>query len=284
MGFLAVGFSKAKRAPFYDQFRDWIAAGKQGQMAWMEKYVDLRESPSNLLDECQTVITLAHGYSQDKPCTPDGLSVARYTEPGKKDYHDRLRDKIKRLARIIQDQYPGHKVRFCVDSAPILERSFAYSSGIGFMGRNNMFIIPGYGSYLFLAEILTTVPFSISHIKPMENQCGSCVRCLEACPTGALEGQFSLNATKCLSYLTVEYEGVYECGTGEKMGNCFFGCDVCQEVCPFNGRMGLADISLPPSDEIINMSPKDFKNRFAHTAFQRSGLDRIKRNIRAIKE
>jgi epoxyqueuosine reductase len=283
LGFLAVGFCRAKRAPFYDQFRDWIDAGKQGQMGWLEKHIDLRESPSKLLDDCQTVITLAHGYSPRKPSTPDGLSVARYVEPGKRDYHDRLRDKIKGLVRIIQDKYPGHKARICVDSAPILERSFAYASGIGFIGRNNMLVIPGYGSYLILAEILTTVPFPISPVKPMGNQCGSCERCLEACPTGALEGPFSLNASKCLSYQTVEYDGALEYGTGEKMGNCFFGCDVCQEVCPFNEGMGLTDISLPPSDEIIEMGPEVFNNRFSHTAFQRAGLDRIKRNVRAIK-
>ena len=114
-------------------------------MDWMGRHLDLRKNPAKLLEGCQTVISLAYPYSPEKPCTPEGFSAARYSEPHKVDYHDRLRKLAKIMAAAIKQQYPGTKTRVCVDSAPILERSFAYCSGMGFIGKNNMFIIPGYG-------------------------------------------------------------------------------------------------------------------------------------------
>jgi len=117
----------------------------------------------------------------------------------------------------------------------------------------------------------------------MENQCGSCTLCVEACPTGALEMPFSLNASKCLSYLTIEHSGEIDGKTAKKMRNCFFGCDVCQEVCPFNEETALGDISLPSTEEILGMKEMGFEERFGKTAFARAGLEKIKSSIRAIK-
>jgi len=283
LGFTAVGFSHPGAPLFFDQFRAWIAAGKQGDMNWIGRRMELRENPGKLLEGCRAVITLAHPYSSRKPFTPDGFAASRYTEPGRADYHDRLRLLAKTLTQSIVEDHPGTRIRVCVDSAPILERSLAYASGIGFIGKNNMLIIPGQGSYFFLTEILTTAPLEFSKAETMENQCGSCNLCVEACPAGALEMPFSLNASKCLSYLTIEHGGEVDSKTGKKMGDCFFGCDVCQEVCPFNEETALRNISLPSTEEMLRMKEKDFEERFGKTAFARAGLEKIQSNIRAIK-
>ena len=274
-----MGLSRPERPLFFDEFCLWISAGKHGEMAWLERYQALRENPTGLLVGCETVISLAYPYSSKKPITPDGFTAARYTEPWKGDYHDRLRKMARRLARSLVEWYPGTKTRVCVDSAPILERSFAYASGMGFIGKNNMFIVPGYGSHIFLAEILTTAVLALSNNPPMKNQCGACNRCLELCPTGALEGPFSLDASKCLSYLTIEYGGAVDRQTGRKMSRCFFGCDVCQEACPFNEGGSLTDPCLPSTEEILAMGARDFEKRFENTAFARAGLEKVKSNI-----
>ena len=146
-----------------------------------------------------------------------------------------------------------------------------------------MLILPGYGSYFFLAEILTTASFEFPTTEPVANQCGSCTRCMDACPAGALERPFFLNASKCLSYLTIEYKGMVNSETGRKMGDCFFGCDICQEVCPFNEGHISRDISLPSTDDMLKMHTKDFKKEFGASAFGRAGLEKLKGNILAVR-
>jgi len=282
LGFVALGFSPPGEPLFFDRFCAWISAGKQGEMDWMGRHLDLRKNPARLLEGCQTVISLAYPYSQKKPCTPEGFSAARYSEPHKIDYHHRLRNLAKILGSAVKQQYPGAKTRVCVDSAPILERSFAYSSGIGFIGKNNMLIVQGYGSFLFLAEILTTVSIPHPETEFMESRCGSCTKCIDACPTGALEAPYSVNASKCLSYLTIEKSGTVDDDTGEKMGNCFFGCDICQEVCPLNEADKSKAEVLPSINAILNMGDETFKETFGKTAFARAGLSKIKGNIYAL--
>ena len=278
LGFVALGFSRPGEPLFFDRFCAWVSAGKQGEMDWMGRHLDLRKNPAKLLEGCQTVISLAYPYSQKKPCTPEGFSAARYSEPHKTDYHDRLRKLAKILGRAVKQQYPGAKTRVCVDSAPILERSFAYSSGIGFIGKNNMLIIPGYGSFLFLAEILTTAAIPYPEAEFMESRCGSCTKCIDACPTGALEAPYSVNASRCLSYLTIEKSGTIN-DVGKKMGSCFFGCDVCQEVCPLNEVDKSKAEVLPSINAILNMGDETFEETFGKTAFARAGLSKIKGNI-----
>jgi len=283
LGFVAVGFSRPERPLFFDKFRLWISAGKQGGMSWLARNLDLREDPVKLLDGCQTVITLAYPCSSKKPSTSDGFTAARYTQPREIDYHERLGKLGRRLAHQIVEWFPGSKTRICIDSAPILERNFAYASGIGFIGKNNMLIVPEFGSYIFLVEILTTVTLSFPEIEPMDNQCGTCTSCVDACPTGALEKPFSLDARKCLSYLTIEDPGDIDSETGRKMGRCFYGCDICQEVCPHNDESMSKDVSLPSTEEILNMGEGQFKEKLGKTAFARAGLEKLKDNIRIVR-
>lgn len=243
----------------------------------------MRKSPARLLDGCQTVVSLAYPYSAKKPSTPDGFTTARYAEPNKRDYHDRLRPLAQQLAHSIVEWYPGSRTRVCVDSAPILERSFACASGMGFIGKNNMLIIPEVGSYVFLVEILTTAFLSVSDHEPMENQCGACSRCIDACPTGALDGPFSMDASRCLSYLTIEDRRDIDREVGRKMGNCFFGCDACQEACPFNEEASSRDLCLPSTAEMLSMDARGFEERFGKTALTRAGLEKVQGNIRAVR-
>ena len=283
MGFVAVGFSRPGKPLFFDAFCDWVESGRQGEMQWLAKHLDLRENPERLLEGCRTVISLAFPYSSKKPATSDGYTASRYSEPKKPDYHHRLRKAGKRLTHIIADLYPGSRTRICVDSAPILERSFAVASGTGFIGKNTMFIVPGHGSYLFLMEILTTAILPSRKHSFMDCRCGTCTRCVDACPTGALEAPFSLNASKCLSYLTIERRTPVAGEIGRKMGHCFFGCDVCQEVCPFNSGAPDVETSLPSTDDILKMNTDDFEREFGKTVFARAGLQKIKRNIEAVR-
>jgi epoxyqueuosine reductase len=281
LGFIAVGFSNPQRPIYFDSFLHWLREAEIGDMAYLKRNIDIRRDPKRLLDGVKTIISLAYPYPAGKPSTPDGYTVSRYSTPLKKDYHLRLRALGKQLCAFITEIFPGSRSRICVDSAPILERSFAEASGIGFIGKNNMLIVPGHGSYCFLGEILTTAEFSIPPFRGPENRCGSCTECIDSCPTGALKAPFYIDVSRCLSYLTIESRGDIAKEIGGKMGNTFFGCDACQEVCPFN-KKDLAIVSLPSTDTILGMTERDFKRTFVKTAFERAGLKRLKRNIEAL--
>ncbi len=283
LGFVAAGFSPCDVPLFFDAFCSWVDAGKFGQMTWVKRHRDLRKDPGRLLENCRTIISLAYPYRSKKPYTPDGFSVSRYSEPQKEDYHLRLRRKAEQLAARIRSSFPEAKTRVCVDSAPLLERSFAYRSGLGFVGKNNMLIVPGKGSYLFLTEILTTADLPFENVeRSRKDPCEGCTRCLDACPTGALTGPRRFDASKCLSYLTIEHDGKLDFGTGKRMGGCFLGCDICQEVCPYNKIEGDGEIILPGANDFLGMNDDAFETLFGKTALARPGLKRIKRNIRAI--
>jgi epoxyqueuosine reductase len=283
LGFIACGFSEPKRPLYFNQFSAWISDRKNASMSWLERNMDVRADPSRLLSGCRTVITLAYPYSSKKPGTVDGFTVSRYSQPGEADYHIRLKDLCSVLLGVVEEAYPRSHSRICVDSAPLLERSYACSAGIGFIGKNNMLIIPGYGSYVYLAEILTTAPIDMASLEPMENRCGTCTLCVDSCPTGALERPFCLDASKCLSYLSIEDKGKIDKETGIRMGDCFFGCDRCQEVCPLNGKEGSTLNSLPSTDAFLEMDDHEFERRFGKTAFARVGLEKLKTNIQGVR-
>lgn len=283
LGFIAIGVSRPDKPPYFDQFAAWLSDAKHADMIWLERSREARANPLNLLDGCKTIISLAYPYPAQKVGTLDGFTVSRYAQPPLEDYHIRLKRLCRELSGIIEDMNGGEKTRICVDSAPILEKSYACAAGIGFIGKNNMLIIPVYGSYFFLAEILTSAPMKQSHVEAMENQCGECTRCIDACPTGALEKPFYLDAAKCLSYLTIEHKGSLGGDYGSKMNDCFFGCDRCQEACPFNEEEGSTKVLLPSTETFLRMDERLFQEKFGKTAFARAGLEKIKSNIKAVK-
>jgi epoxyqueuosine reductase len=280
LGFIAIGFSRPRVPPYFQAFKSWIARGDHAGMNWLEKHTTIREDPTRLLEGCRTIISLAYPYSAEKPCTADGFSVSRYARPDQADYHDRLRGLCRPLTTLITSSGARARTRVCVDSAPILERSFAQAAGIGFFGKNNALIIPGYGSYFYLTEILTTAAWECPPARPMENRCESCVRCLEACPTGALEAPFRMDASKCLAYLTIEHPGPIKKAFAADMGDCFFGCDRCLEACPFNGTETGEGVVLPATEAFLEMTEDEFQGRFGRSALGRAGLSKIQENIR----
>ena len=280
-GFIAVGFSKPTTPLHFDFFCRWLQETEMGNMNYLKRNIDIRRDPSELLKGLNTIISLAYPYPASKPSTPDGYTTSRYSTPQEEDYHLRLKKLGKQLCGIITEIFPESKSRVCVDSAPILERSFAVMSGIGLIGKNNMLIVPGYGSYCFLVEILTTAQFTIPFVNGAENRCGSCTKCIDMCPTGALKAPFYIDVSQCLSYLTIEAKDAIDKETAEKMGNTFFGCDVCQEVCPFNKKES-GVVALPSTKEILAMTEIDFKTIFGKTAFERAGKEKLKKNIQAL--
>jgi len=282
LGFIGIGFSSPSKPPFLDEFKSWLSDRKNADMSWLERNLQLREDPSLLLEGCRTIISLAYPYPSNKPCTTDGLTVSRYSRPDREDYHYILKKICEKIVNILKEHDRASKARVCIDSSPVLERSIAWSAGIGFIGKNNMLIIPGHGSYLYLAEIFTTVPLDAPPARTTDSQCGSCTRCLDACPAGAIERPFSINASRCLSYLTIEYKGQVGVVEGNKMGDCFFGCDRCQEACPFNAQDNSTVTVLPSSHKILDMQEDEFAMRFGRTALKRAGLEKIKGNLKAI--
>lgn len=280
-GFIAVGFSRPSTPLYFDFFCHWLNEIEIGNMNYLKRNIDIRRDPPRLLKGLKTIISLAYPYPASKPSTPDGYTTSRYSTPQEEDYHLRLKKLGKQLCAFITEIFPESKNRVCVDSAPIFERSFAEMSGIGFIGKNNMLIVPGYGSYCFLVEILTTAQFAIPFFNGAENWCGSCTKCIDMCPTGALKAPFYIDVSQCLSYLTIEAKDTMDKETAEKMGNTFFGCDVCQEVCPFN-KQESGVVVLPSTKEILAMTEIDFKKIFGKTAFERAGVEKLKKNIQAL--
>ena len=169
----------------------------------------------------------------------------------------------------------------------ILRRSLRKASRgkavLGFIGKNTLLVIPGYGSYFFLVEILTTAPLQHPIVEPMAISVAPAPLCMEACPTGALEKPYHLDASKCLAYLTIEYKGEISPALGPEMRKCFLGCDRCQEACPFNKGALAVNVAMPSADEILLMGEEDFEKTFGKTSLARPGMEKIKSNIRAAR-
>lgn len=280
LGFIKIGFTLPGCPPFFNSFEDWVSQKRYGDMDWITRHVELRKNPQLLLKGCKTIISLAYPYSGKIPTSPDGLRAARYTQGLEEDYHSRLKRLAKVLADLISEIFPGARSRICVDSAPVLERSIAYTAGLGFFGKNTMLIIPDYGSYFYLLEIFTTAAIPFKRLEPIESKCGQCTKCLDACPTGALSIPYTHHSESCLSYLTIEWKGQLKRELARSMGRCFLGCDVCQEVCPFNKMSIETEIVLPTAREILEMNETGFQRVFGNTAFARPGLNKIKSNVR----
>ncbi len=247
----ARGFHRAAVVPLagsarVGQFQAWLAAGHHGEMAYLARpeHLAARADPGLLLPEARALLVVALAYPRDLPAPPDdGLvrlrgRIARYASG--EDYHLVVRDKLAALAEDLA-AHTGQAVacRPCVDSAPLLERELAERGGLGFAAKNTMLIAPGLGSYVVLGELLLAVDLDdLPAPAPDRPRCGSCRACLDACPTAAFVDAYLLDARRCISYLTIEHDGDLPRDLRAKMGTWVFGCDVCQEVCPFNAGAG----------------------------------------------
>jgi epoxyqueuosine reductase len=241
-GFARVGIAEAgaldEEAAHLDA---WLADGRHGQMSWMAQTAAVRKDPRdpNMLENAKSVIVMAAPYVRRNSYEgPAPARIAKYAVG--RDYHNVLTKKCRKVARVLQEA--GFVARVAVDSKPVFERAWAERAGIGFVGKNCCLIVPGVGSHAFLACVVTTAPLTPD--EPMGRRCGTCTLCLDACPTRAFSGPWSLDARKCISYLTIEHRGAIPTEHRRALGPWAFGCDVCQDVCPYNQTSGAAEASL----------------------------------------
>ena len=290
LGFDFVGFARAERLD--DEARHleaWLEQGAHGKMAYLENYFDLRIDPTQLVPGAKSVICLAFNYhNPDKQSDPTAPKISQYAYG--EDYHAVVREKLKALLAFMQAEIGAVQGRCFVDSAPVLEREWARRAGLGWNGRHTLTIHPRRGSYFFLAEIICDLP--LTYDDPIRDHCGTCRRCIEACPTEAIspEGYF-LDAAKCISYLTIELRDAIPDGFRQQMDNWMFGCDVCQDVCPWNRfARRHEEPTFEPVPELLDMTRRDwlelteevFGRVFKKSAVKRAKFAGLQRNIRFI--
>jgi epoxyqueuosine reductase len=287
LGFELAGIASAAPADGFDSYRDWLAAGHAGEMAYLHRHADARRHPDAILPEVRSVVMLGMNYKPpaDEAARPLLAGrVARYARG--LDYHDVLRQRLNALLDWVRLQAPGCRGRGVVDTAPLLERDFARRAGLGWFGKNTMLLNKRLGSYFFLAALLLDLelppdpPHEAAH-------CGTCTACLDACPTGAFVAPGQLDARRCISYLTIELKGQVPEQLRPGVGEWLFGCDVCQEVCPWNRKApaaaepafaARADLVAVDLVELLGLSEEEFRRRFRGTALARSKRRGLLRN------
>jgi epoxyqueuosine reductase len=288
LGFSACGIAKAEPvdAQVAAHYRQWIEQGGHADMHYLANNLDKRLDPTLLLEGARSIIVVALNYAPARRIPADEYQLAVYAYG--RDYHDVLKDRIRQL--ILNSQFSILNSKIATDTVPILERYWAQQAGLGFIGRNHQLIIPQAGSMFFLGEIITTAEFD-HYDEPMPNRCGTCRRCIDACPTGALGEVF--NSKKCLSYQTIENRGEIDEAAKDKIGNTIYGCDRCQQACPWNRFASPTDIpELQPSDDLLKMkredwqhlSVEDYQKLFKGSAVKRAKYDGLMRNIRAAEK
>jgi epoxyqueuosine reductase len=280
LGFSRVGVADA-HLPQGNRLAEFIASGKHADMAWMERHLPARQNPELVLPGVKRVIMLTYEYPRRDARTIGG-SIARYAQG--EDYHKLLAAKLADLDETLQ--FYGGTQRCFTDSGPVSERFFAEQAGLGWIGRNGLLIRPVGGSYCFLASILTTLELPVD--RPMANHCGNCHRCEENCPTGALS-HGCCDARRCLSFWTIEAKSPTPGDIAQQQGTHLYGCDACQEACPWNRRdSGLrvdphllmpARLATLPAEAMAAMSDTDFDQFFAGSPIRRIGADHMRRNI-----
>lgn len=290
-GFDACGIAQVATADSEALFFDrWLTEGNHAGMAYMENHREIRLNPAGLVEGAKTVISVALNYYPEQKLPPEAPHIAYYAYG--KDYHFVIKEMLNELWSAVTGQTDTGTARFFTDSAPILERYWAWKAGLGWIGKNTNLIIPGKGSFFFLGEIVTSLEAD-HYDMPQKDRCGSCSRCLEACPTEALEGPRHLNARKCLSYLTIENRGEIPAEQAACLGNRLYGCDTCQEVCPWNRFARPTRIeAFRPAPALFSLRKEDLKgfsreeyNRiFAKSAVKRAKYEGLIRNIHNLKD
>ncbi len=272
------------------RLEQWLNKGHQGKMQYMERHFDLRTDPRKLVPGAKSVITLLLNYYPSETQQTNAPKIARYAWGT--DYHYVIRDKLNELLATVNDKIGEVNGRGFVDSAPVLERSWAVRSGLGWIGKNGNMLTRHSGSYCFIATLITDLeliadaPFSTDH-------CGTCTRCIDECPTDAIVSPTEVDGSKCISYLTIELkDALIPSGLQNKMDGWMFGCDICQEVCPWNRFAKPNDEPhFTPIPEILNLSLREwqqmtedtFRKAFKNSPLKRSKWTGIQRNIKALK-
>ncbi len=231
LGFDQCGISKAAYLEEESaRLEDWLKQGRHGAMTYMENYFDLRLDPRKLMPGTQSVVTLTYNYFPKNEIQTDGYKISKYAYG--EDYHVVIKDKLKILMRQVNHAWGDVQMRSFVDSAPILEKAWAVKSGVGWIGKNGNILSKKRGSFFFLAEILMDVKLETDH--EVKDHCGSCTKCIDACPTQAIYAPMQVDGSKCISYFTIELKEQIPSDWKGKWEDWAFGCDICQDVCPWN--------------------------------------------------
>jgi len=288
-GFDDCRFTTADAPASGGPFQSWIAAGQHGEMSWLAHNAPKRLDPQKVLPGAKSVIVLAASYHSESPKSkvqsPKSGVVARYAQFA--DYHEVLGERLKTLTRFV-NQIGGDGTRslWYVDTGPLLERDFAQRAGLGFVGKHTNLISRQFGNWILVGEIITTLELEPN--VPEKNHCGSCTRCIEACPTDAITAPFQLDARRCISYLTIELRGPIPIELRPAIGNRIFGCDDCLAVCPWNrftreGKLMKAhmrpELAAPDLIELLQLDEAGFKSHFAATPILRTKRRGLLRNV-----
>ena len=289
IGFSSCGISKARFLHEEEKkFEDWLRQGYQGSMSYLERNFDKRLDPTKLVPGAKSVISLSYNYFPPKKLiSENNFIISKYAYG--RDYHKVLRSKLKKLFMKIRDKIGEVEGRVFVDSAPIHERAWAKLSGIGWIGKNSLLINKNQGSYFFLAEIICDL--DLEYDEPVLNRCGNCTRCIDACPTDAITKAQVIDANKCISYLTIENKEKIPKELRGSINNSIFGCDICQDVCPWNKKsVPHNEKEFIPKKELRDLKKKDwieltedtFNKIFEGSAVKRTKFQGLKRNIKAV--
>lgn len=290
LGFEAVGICRAEEMEEYLQHKlnSWIEEGYYADMVYLSRNVDKRIDPTLLVENAKSIISVALNYYPPQKQTEAAPQFAYYAYG--KDYHDVLKEKLCQLFDYAKTLLPTVNGRCFVDTAPVSERYWAAKAGLGFIGKNGLLIIPRKGSYFFLGELILDV--ELKYDSPLDLSCGSCERCLKACPTNALLNPYVMDARKCISYQTIENKENIDADIIPELNNYIYGCDICQRCCPWNKfALPNATAEFQPSEEFLSltsdkieeMSEEDYKRIFKGSAVKRAKYMGIKRNLEAWK-
>jgi len=297
-GFEVAGIAPIEDSPELKYFPRWVAAGHAGEMKYLESRDEQgrlkRESLVNTVPWARSVVVCAINYNTAQPYSTHSSAdakergwISRYAW-GKTDYHDSVMRRLKQVEAVLKNSARGDGLitRCYVDTGPIVERVMAKYAGVGWIGKNTCIINQQVGSWLFLGVVLTSLELKAG--LPAPDRCGSCRRCLDACPTGALIAPYQMDATKCISYLTIEHRGPIAPSLMEGMGRQVFGCDICQDVCPWNRKAVMStDLELQTRPELVNpalealaaMDESEFERKFNGSPVRRAGFLGLKRNV-----
>ncbi len=278
LGFDLVAIARAEPTARREFITRWLDDGRAGEMHYLHERLDERLDPHRYFPAARSIVCLALNYHVPlEPTPPHHARLARYAQGD--DYHDKLKQMLYDLADWVRETFPGTETRCGTDSVPVLEREHAARAGIGWVGKNTLVIHPRIGSWLLLGEVMTSL--ELPPDRPITtDHCGTCTRCIDACPTAAITGPRQLDARKCISYLTIEHSGEIDDALKPKMGDWLFGCDICQDVCPFNGK---APITLTPwlqprraTNSIDVNAVEHWSLDDYHVATRRSPMRRVK--------
>lgn len=290
LGFDFCGISVAdfleEEAPRLEQ---WLLQDRHGKMAYMKGHFDKRLDPRKLVDGARSVISLLYNYFPSRSPQTGNFKISKYAYG--RDYHFVIKEKLRELFFVLEQKIGKINGRVFVDSAPVLEKAWAKKSGLGWIGKNSNLITRKYGSFFFIAELIVDV--DLDPDGPMEDYCGSCNRCIEACPTDAIIKPYVVDGSKCISYFTIELKEEIPVEQKGRFDDWIFGCDICQDVCPWNRFSKVhREKQFEPPDELLTMkrqeweeiSPEVFNRIFETSAVQRTGFKGLSRNIQFVRK